>query len=81
MLKKAKKHLNDSNCSYFEHLKFALYASGLLLIAGLASLVHAIFPNLFQGTSAHTVIKLYHQRLKNHPNKLYQEWIKNEDNN
>lgn len=81
MLKLSKKHLAESQCTYFEHLKFAVYAGGVLLIAAVASFIHAIIPALFQGISAYSVIRLYHQRLINHPNNLYQEWIKNESNN
>lgn len=81
MIGKSKQHLLDSGCGYFEHCKFAIYAGVLLSTAGIASFIHAVFPALFQGTSAHTVIKLYHQRLKNHPNQIYQQWIKDESNN
>lgn len=42
-------HLKDSNCTYFSHLKFAIYASFLLIYAAVTSLIHAIFPFLFKG--------------------------------
>lgn len=74
-------HLKDSRTSYIEHFKFAVYASILLQYAAIASLIHSIFPFFFKGTSASIVIKLYKQRLVNHPNPLYQEWIHNVDNN
>lgn len=72
---KIKEHLDHSNVTYFEHLKFAFYASGLLLYASIASLIHAILPNLFPATAAKIVIKLYKKRLENHPNPNYQEMI------
>lgn len=68
-------HLEDSQTTYFEHLKFAVYASLQLLIAAIASIIHAFFPFMFKGTAAFIVIKLYNQRLINHPNKNYQKWI------
>lgn len=80
MLKSSKHHLENSQCSYIEHLKFAIYASLLLVYAGIASLIHAFIPALFKGTAAFIVIKLYNQRLKNHPNPMYQT-MKNESNN
>lgn len=70
-------HLKDSKTTYFEHLKFAIYAGILLLYASIASLIHAIFPFLFKGTAACVVVKLYKQRLENHPNPVYQEWVQN----
>ena len=77
MLKKSKKHLTDSNVSYWEHLKFAVYAAVLLLWAGIASLIHAVIPSLFPGTAAYIVIKLYKKRLENHPNPTYKDWVEN----
>ena len=75
-------HLKDSNCTYFSHLKFAIYASFLLIYAAVTSLIHAIFPFLFKGSAAYIVIKLYKERLLSHPNPTYQSWIKdsNDDN-
>jgi hypothetical protein len=81
MIESSKNHLKDSEISYFEHFKFALYACGLLFYAAIASLIHAFIPGLFKGTPAYIVIKLYKQRLVGHPNKQYQEWINDENNN
>lgn len=75
MLKASKNHLEESQIRYKEHLKFALYASFLLMYAGIVSLIHAFIPAMFKGTSAFIVIKLYQQRLVGHPNKRYQDWI------
>jgi hypothetical protein len=76
MFSKSRQHLVDSNCSYFEHLKFAVVAGARLIWAGVASLVHAIIPQFFPGTAAFTVIDLYKERLENHPNPIYQDKIK-----
>lgn len=70
-------HLKNSNVSYLEHLKFALSAGVRLIWAGVASLLHGIYPGLFPGTAAKTVIDLYHNRLHDHPNTEYQDYIKN----
>jgi hypothetical protein len=60
---------------------FAIKAGGMLVIAGFASFIHAIVPQFFPGTAAFTVIKLYKQRLENHPNPIYQEKINDETHN
>lgn len=39
------KHLRETNQTYVDHARFALRAGVWLLVAGLASVVHAIFPN------------------------------------
>lgn len=38
------KHLNQVEESYFQHLKFGLWAGIMLLIIGIISIGHAIFP-------------------------------------
>lgn len=75
MFEKSKKHLAASQVTYFEHFKFAIYAGLKLLVAGIASLIHAVIPQLFPGTAAFTVIDLYKKRLENHPNPIYQDKI------
>lgn len=80
MLESSKKHLIDSDCTYLDHLKFAVYASFLLLIAAIASIIHAFIPALFKGTAAFIVIKLYKMRLKDHTNPMYREWLKDDNN-
>ena len=81
MIESSKKHLTDSGCTYVEHLKFALYASALLFIAAVTSLIHAFIPSLFKGNAAYIVIKLYKMRLKDHVNPMYRDWLKDENHN
>lgn len=45
------KHLISRNTRYLPHFTFAFGAGVVLLLAGLASIVHAILPNLFTGYS------------------------------
>ena len=75
MIKSSKKHLQESCTTYVNHFKFAVYASVLLIYAGVASIIHAFVPALFKGTAAFIVIKLYKERLVNHPNTLYKQWM------
>lgn len=50
--------------SYFEHMRFALGFSFKLLGAGLAALVHAFIPCLFETTASRS-IKAMHARIVN----------------
>lgn len=68
-----KKHLEDNKCTYLQHYVFAVKAGILMIFGGLASLIHAFLPCIFQGTSAKIVASLYNGRIKNHPNKTYRD--------
>jgi hypothetical protein len=70
------RHLKDSNESYWSHSVWALTAGFHLIWAGIASLIHAVYPGWFQFSAAKIVIDLYYKRLHNHVNPLYQEYIK-----
>jgi hypothetical protein len=72
----AKKHLEKSQTTYFNHAGWAIIAGIRLIAAGISSLIHAVYPGWFQGTAARTVIQLYHRRLSHHPNPEYQAYIK-----
>ena len=45
--------------SYFAHMRFALSISARLLAAGLAALVHAFVPCLFETTASRIVRAIY----------------------
>lgn len=45
------KHLLSRNTRYIPHFTFAFGAGVVLLLAGLASIVHAVYPDLFTGYS------------------------------
>lgn len=51
-------HLDQKNKKYWPHLAWALYAGVLLLYAGLTSIIHALIPALFTGTSERIVVDL-----------------------
>lgn len=50
--------------TYFEHLRFAAWFSGTLLLAAGAALVHAILPFLFEKTASQIVARLYERTHK-----------------
>lgn len=41
------RHLSQVEESYFQHLKFALWAGSVLVFLGIVSIFHAVFPFLF----------------------------------
>ena len=52
------KHLRETHMSYFSHLLFAFVAGVILLQAGIASIIHSIFPWLLVGYSERKTIAL-----------------------
>jgi hypothetical protein len=69
------KHLEDSQETYWSHCWWAVKSGVAMIVAGLASIVHGIWPQLFPFKTAKTVIDLYYKRLHNHKNKSYQDYI------
>ena len=49
--------------SYLQHLRVALGFSGRLLLAGMACLVHAIFPFLCAHTGSNSILELHERML------------------
>ena len=69
-------HLRESQKTYTEHFKGAFYYGYKMLIGALASFMHGLFPFLFDGLTAKTVIDIYYDELHNHKNEKYQDYIK-----
>ena len=76
------KHLEETKLTYFSHFTRSIYISVVLFTTSIKSLVHAIYPEVFQ-TSATDNINylsnyLYRDNINTtHPNQLLgdQEWI------
>ncbi|MAY62985.1 MAG: hypothetical protein CML29_12300 [Rhizobiales bacterium] len=54
-------HPDSVDETYFEHMRFALSFAGLLLLAGLAALCHAVLPFTFEKTASRIISKLHHR--------------------
>lgn len=80
LLKQSSKHLESSKETYVNHLFWATYAGTKMIFVGLSSIIHGIIPAFFQGTAAKTVIDFYHERLVDHPNKEYSDYIAKKQN-
>lgn len=52
------KHLSERNLRYIEHFKFAWGAGWVLILAGLASLVHSLLPDVLTGYSERKTVAL-----------------------
>jgi hypothetical protein len=57
-------HPQSVDETYFEHMRFAGWFAAQLLGAGLAALVHAIIPCLFEKTASR-MIQTMHARITN----------------
>jgi len=75
VLKQSSAHLDASKETYTSHLLWASYAGIKMIVVGVSSIIHGIVPAFFTGTAAKMVIDFYHQRLVNHPNKEYTDYI------
>jgi hypothetical protein len=69
-------HLEKSKVTYWEHLQWATIAGFRLIYAGLSSIIHGVFPCLFDGTAPKHIIDIYHSHLEDHPNPQYKKMIK-----
>jgi hypothetical protein len=69
----AKQHLEDSEMTYWAHLRHSLANSGRLAWLALASLVHAFIPQVWPQTAAQGVIRIYNRmRQYRHLRRLQQ---------
>jgi len=75
IVKRSSSHLKSSKETYISHLLWASYAGFKMIFVGISSIIHGIVPAFFTGTAAKMVIDFYHQRLINHPNKEYADYI------
>lgn len=78
IIEDSKKHLELSQVDYFNHFKWAIKSGFILILIGFASLIHGVVPAFFKGTTAKKVIEIFYQHLYNHPNKEYQNIIREE---
>ncbi len=56
------KHLDETEETYFQHMRFALSFSGHMLIGATACAIHAFMPFLFESTGSRR-IKYLHERM------------------
>ena len=54
-------HPSSVGETYFQHMLFAGFFAGSLLLAGAAALVHAVLPFLFEKTASSIMNRLHHR--------------------
>jgi Family of unknown function (DUF6356) len=60
-------HPHSVGEGYAAHFRAASAFAGLLLLAAMACLIHAIFPSLFERTASRTVTRLHERMTKRTP--------------
>lgn len=81
MIKKSKQHLQESNMSYFYHMKHSLYQGSRLIIHGLKSYLHAFIPPIYKYDGPKFVITLFKElRQVTHMKKLIEKELANDKN-
>ena len=59
MIKDSKEHLDLTNETYIQHLKFATGVGIIMICGGIQALIHAIYPGILTKASSTKIKKLY----------------------
>ena len=66
------KHLKDINETYFEHMKFAHRSGFRMIWAGIACVIHSIYPDIFVTTASDALKKITEEiNQRKEKSKLY----------
>lgn len=68
-MKNLTKHLEQVGETYFEHLKFGMWAAGVCLLLSITSFVHAVFPFILPRTPE-KIYQYFHTRAKARLDKI-----------
>lgn len=60
-------HPHSIQESYFQHMCFALAFGGRMLLGGVACVLHAIFPFMFEKTGSNILLKMTHYFIERMP--------------
>ena len=59
MIKDSKEHLDLTNETYIQHLKFATCVGISMIYGGIQALIHAIYPGILTKAASSKIKKLY----------------------
>ena len=59
MIKNSKLHLDLTNETYIQHLKFATCVGITMIYGGIQALIHAIYPGILTKAASSKIKKLY----------------------
>lgn len=71
-------HLEKGNTTYARHCVEAIVGGGHLILTGVVSVIHGLFPFLFEKYVAKTMITYYWRHFHTHPNPDIQRLITDE---
>jgi hypothetical protein len=61
MLKRSKEHLEETEWTYWYHLRHSFMQSNRLISTAIKSYIHGIFPCWFKSDGPKTIFRMYHQ--------------------
>jgi len=67
MIKDSKEHLDSTNETYIQHLKFATCVGIIMICGGIQALIHAIYPGILT-KAASTKIKILYSLVSDKTN-------------
>ena len=59
MIKDSKEHLNLTNETYIQHLKFATCVGLTMVYGGMQAIIHAIYPGILTKAASTKIKRLY----------------------
>ena len=59
MIKNSREHLDLTNETYIQHLKFATCVGITMIYGGIQALIHAIYPGILTKAASSKIKKLY----------------------
>ena len=65
MINDSRKHLNEVNETYLQHMRIAFKIGLTMLVTGVFCLIHGLIPSLFKKTGSNQIAKMYEMVLRN----------------
>lgn len=75
LIEASRLHLAQSQMTYRYHLRDGIEKGALQLYWGLTSFIHAFVPGFFTGTAAKGNIRIFYEKLYQHPNPEFRALI------
>lgn len=71
-------HLEKSERTYYQHLFEAIFGGFKLILTGLVSILHGLFPSCFEQYVSSVIIGIYYRHFHLHPSPDVQQIIASE---
>lgn len=77
MLKQARDHLNETEWTYWQHLRHSIKQSNRLIVIAIKSYIHGVFPWMYKSDGPLSVYKIYKEiRKLHHIQRMFGEYDK-----